>query len=105
VTLLAPSITRRLVERFAPADPALPHVHADLAALTPRELEVLQLLAHGLSNRELAKRLTVSEATVKTHVGRILTKLQLRDRVQAVVLAYQTGLVGPAQTGAGADSG
>jgi DNA-binding NarL/FixJ family response regulator len=93
--LLAPSITRRLVERFAPADPALPPVHADLAALTPRELEVLRLLAHGLSNGELAKRLTLSEATVKTHVGRILTKLQLRDRVQAVVLAYQTGLVGP----------
>jgi DNA-binding NarL/FixJ family response regulator len=95
--LLAPSITRRLVERFAPVDPALPPVHADLAALTPRELEVLRLLAHGLSNGELAKRLTLSEATVKTHVGRILTKLQLRDRVQAVVLAYQTGLVGPGQ--------
>jgi DNA-binding NarL/FixJ family response regulator len=91
--LLSPSITRRLVERFAPADPVNVPVHADLAALTPRELEVLQLLAHGLSNAELAGRLTLSEATVKTHVGRILTKLQLRDRVQAVVLAYQTGLV------------
>jgi DNA-binding NarL/FixJ family response regulator len=92
--LLAPSITRRLVERFAPADPVNVPIHADLAALTPRELEVLRLLAQGLSNAELAGRLTLSEATVKTHVGRILTKLQLRDRVQAVVLAYQTGLVG-----------
>jgi DNA-binding NarL/FixJ family response regulator len=92
--LLAPSITRRLVERFAPVDPMNVPVHADLAALTPRELEVLRLLARGLSNAELADRLTLSEATVKTHVGRILTKLQLRDRVQAVVLAYQSGLVG-----------
>jgi DNA-binding NarL/FixJ family response regulator len=91
--LLSPSITRRLVERFAPANPVNPPLHADLAVLTPRELEVLRLLAHGLSNAELAGRLTLSEATVKTHVGRILTKLQLRDRVQAVVLAYQTGLV------------
>jgi DNA-binding NarL/FixJ family response regulator len=93
--LLAPSITRRLVERFAPAQAVSLPVHVDLTALTPRELEVLRLLAHGLSNAELAGRLTLSEATVKTHVGRILTKLQLRDRVQAVVLAYQTGLVGP----------
>jgi DNA-binding NarL/FixJ family response regulator len=93
--LLSPSITRRLVERFAPADPVNVPVHADLATLTPRELEVLRLLAHGLSNAELAGQLTLSEATVKTHVGRILTKLQLRDRVQAVVLAYQTGLVRP----------
>jgi DNA-binding NarL/FixJ family response regulator len=92
--LLSPSITRRLVERFAPAEPVNVPVHADLTALTPRELEVLRLLAHGLSNAELAGRLTLSEATVKTHVGRILIKLQLRDRVQAVVLAYQTGLVG-----------
>jgi len=93
--LLAPSITRRLVERFAPEAACGPPVHADLSALTPRELEVLQLLARGLSNAELAAQLTLSEATVKTHVGRILAKLQLRDRVQAVVLAYQTGLVGP----------
>jgi DNA-binding NarL/FixJ family response regulator len=92
--LLSPSITRRLVERFAPANPVNLPLHADLAVLTPRELEVLRLLAHGLSNAELAGQLTLSEATVKTHIGRILTKLQLRDRVQAVVLAYQTGLVG-----------
>jgi DNA-binding NarL/FixJ family response regulator len=93
--LLAPSITRRLVERFAPEASCGPPLHADLSSLTPRELEVLRLLARGLSNAELARHLTLSEATVKTHVGRILGKLQLRDRVQAVVLAYQTGLVGP----------
>jgi DNA-binding NarL/FixJ family response regulator len=91
--LLAPSITRRLVERFAPVSPAVPELRADLAALTPRELEVLRLLARGLSNADLARRLTLSEATVKTHIGRILTKLQRRDRVQAVVLAYQAGLM------------
>jgi DNA-binding NarL/FixJ family response regulator len=93
--LLAPSITRRLVERFAAEASGGPSVHADLSGLTPRELEVLRLMARGLSNAELAAQLTLSEATVKTHVGRILAKLQLRDRVQAVVLAYQTGLVGP----------
>jgi DNA-binding NarL/FixJ family response regulator len=95
--LLAPSITRRLVERFAGQQPALasPQAEGDLSALTPRELEVLGLIARGLSNSELASALTVSEATVKTHVARILTKLQLRDRVQAVVLAYETGLVSP----------
>jgi DNA-binding NarL/FixJ family response regulator len=90
--LLAPSITRRLVERFSPRRP----VDHDLSALTPRELEVLGLIARGLSNAELADALTLSEATVKTHVARILTKLQLRDRVQAVVLAYESGLVTPA---------
>ena len=93
--LLAPSITRRLVERFAPQAPARTAVHTDLSELTPRELEVLRLLARGLSNAELAAELTLSEATVKTHVARILAKLQLRDRVQAVVLAYETGLAGP----------
>jgi DNA-binding NarL/FixJ family response regulator len=93
--LLAPSITRRLVERFAPRAPARTAVHADLSELTPRELEVLRMLARGLSNAELAAELTLSEATVKTHVARILSKLQLRDRVQAVVLAYETGLAGP----------
>ena len=91
--LLAPSITRRLVERFAPHASVPPLVHGDLAGLTPRELEVLRLLARGLSNAELAAELTLSEATIKTHVANILAKLQLRDRVQAVVLAYQTGLV------------
>jgi DNA-binding NarL/FixJ family response regulator len=95
--LLAPSITRRLVERFATQPEDGPQVHADLSELTPRELEVLQLLARGLSNAELAAQLYLSEATVKTHVGRILAKLGLRDRVQAVVLAYQTGLAGPGQ--------
>jgi DNA-binding NarL/FixJ family response regulator len=94
--LLAPSITRRLVERFARPDAAT-HTHArpDLAALTPRELEVLQQLGRGLSNAELAARFQLSEATVKTHVARILAKLQLRDRVQAVVVAYESGLVRP----------
>jgi DNA-binding NarL/FixJ family response regulator len=90
--LLAPAITRRLVERFARRDSA-PAVHGDLSALTPRELEVLRLLAQGLSNAELAGRLHLSEATVKTHVARILAKLGLRDRVQAVVVAYRSGLV------------
>jgi len=103
--LLAPSITRRLVERFAPRAPARQAVHADLSELTPRELEVLRLLARGLSNAELAAELTLSEATVKTHVGRILTKLQLRDRVQAVVLAYETGLAGPGAPGEAARAG
>jgi DNA-binding NarL/FixJ family response regulator len=99
--LLAPSITRRLVERFAPGprpagapgSPGLPG--RDLSALTPREFEVLGLIARGMSNAEIAAALTLSEATVKTHVARILTKLDLRGRVQAVVLAYQTGLVTP----------
>ena len=93
--MLAPAITRRLVERFARRDADAPAVHRDLTALTRRELEVLGLLAHGLSNAELAGRLHLSEATVKTHVARILAKLGLRDRVQAVVVAYRTGLVSP----------
>jgi RNA polymerase sigma factor (sigma-70 family) len=93
--LLAPTITRRLVERFARVDPDRSALHRDLATLTPREREVLTLLAGGLSNTELAGALQLSEATVKTHITRILTKLQLRDRVQAVVVAYQTGLVTP----------
>ena len=93
--LLAPAITRRLVHRFARPAAEPPALHRDLDALTPRELEVLGLLAHGLSNAELAARLHLSEATVKTHVARILAKLNLRDRVQAVVVAYRTGLVTP----------
>jgi DNA-binding NarL/FixJ family response regulator len=93
--LLAPAITRRLIERFAKPDARHAKPHRDLAALTPRELEVLTRLAGGLTNAELARALQLSEATVKTHVTRILTKLQLRDRVQAVVVAYETGLVTP----------
>lgn len=95
--LLAPSITRRLVERFASGSPTarVPVVHRDLAALTPREREVLTLVGHGRSNAEIADDLTLSEATVKTHVARIFAKLALRDRAQAVVLAYETGLVAP----------
>jgi DNA-binding NarL/FixJ family response regulator len=89
--LLAPSITRRLVERYAAPNPG----NRDLEVLTNREREVLTLLARGRSNAELAADLQLSEATVKTHVTRILTKLGLRDRVQAVVLAYETGLVRP----------
>ncbi|MDH6134960.1 DNA-binding NarL/FixJ family response regulator [Kitasatospora sp. MAA4] len=100
--LLAPTITRRLIERFAPRDEAKSTVHRDLSELTPRELEVLRLLATGLSNAELADRLTLSATTVKTHVARILSKLGLRDRVQAVVLAYETGLISP---GAPSDRG
>ncbi|WP_327092071.1 response regulator transcription factor [Nonomuraea sp. NBC_01738] len=93
--LLAPAITRRLVERFARPDDRRSSLHRDLSELTTRELEVLRLMATGLSNAELAERLTLSAATVKTHVGRILAKLGLRDRVQAVIVAYETGLVTP----------
>jgi RNA polymerase sigma factor (sigma-70 family) len=93
--LLAPAITRRLVERFARRDADSAAIHRDLATLTPRELEVLRLLAQGLTNAELAARLQLSEATVKTHVARILAKLALRDRVQAVIVAYEAGLVSP----------
>jgi DNA-binding NarL/FixJ family response regulator len=96
--LLAPAITRRLVERFARRDPEAAALHRDLASLTAREVEVLRLLARGLSNAELAEHLVLSEATVKTHVARILAKLNLRDRVQAVVVAYETGLVTPGGT-------
>ncbi len=91
--LLAPAITRRLVKRFAQQGGDSAALHRDLASLTPRELEVLGLLARGLSNAELAARLHLAEATVKTHVARILAKLGLRDRAQAVIVAYETGLV------------
>ena len=91
--LLAPSVTRRLLDRVASR---LPPAHEDnipaLSELTERELEVLKLLARGLSNAEIAAKLVVSETTVKTHVSRVLSKLDLRDRVQAVILAYETGL-------------
>ena len=101
--VVAPSTTRRLLDRFAPMLPDGPGSQAPGAAneaasacLTEREREVLGLVAQGLSNTEIAGRLVLSEATVKTHVGRILMKLELRDRVQAVVFAYETGLVRPA---------
>jgi DNA-binding NarL/FixJ family response regulator len=94
--LIAPSVTRRLLDRFASKLPdpqrSTPGM---LDSLTGRELEVLGLVARGMSNGEIAERLVVSETTVKTHVGRILSKLDLRDRVQAVVLAYETGIVQP----------
>jgi DNA-binding NarL/FixJ family response regulator len=94
--LLAPTVTRRLLDRFAHTLPAAGGAAAPaLASLTERETEVLALLATGLSNLELAERLFLTEATVKTHVSSILRKLGLRDRVQAVVLAYQAGLVRP----------
>jgi DNA-binding NarL/FixJ family response regulator len=89
--LLAPSVTRRLISRFAEAQPtAKPDLPADL---TSRETEVLTLMAQGLSNSEIATRLFVGDATVKTHVARVLAKLGVRDRVQAVVIAYRSGLV------------
>ncbi|MEU6229390.1 response regulator transcription factor [Streptomyces sp. NPDC047042] len=93
--VVAPSTTRRLLDRFAPMLPSSGerHQHKELERLTSREREVMILVAQGLSNGEIAARLVLSEATVKTHVGRILTKLGLRDRVQVVVLAYETGLV------------
>ncbi|MDX3235615.1 response regulator transcription factor [Streptomyces sp. ME03-5709C] len=92
--VVAPSTTRRLLDRFTPLLPSGGRpTHRGLDKLTDREREVLLLVAQGLSNGEIAAKLVLSEATVKTHVGRILTKLDLRDRVQAVVLAYESGLV------------
>ena len=97
--LLSPSITRRLIEAFArrpaPAAPA----PSRLASLTPRERDILLLVARGHSNTEIASELVVSEATVKTHVGHLLAKLDLRDRVQAVILAYETGAITPGRPG------
>jgi DNA-binding NarL/FixJ family response regulator len=92
--LLAPSITRRLIQEFARRPPSNAR-QAELEALSPRELEVLRLVAQGLSNAEIAGELYVGDATVKTHISRILQKLTLRDRVQAVVLAYESGLLQP----------
>jgi DNA-binding NarL/FixJ family response regulator len=92
-SVVAPSVTRRLIDRFAPMLPADEAPPAELSGLTEREREVLVQVARGLSNTEIATQLFVSEATVKTHIGRILAKLGLRDRVQAVVLAYETGMV------------
>jgi DNA-binding NarL/FixJ family response regulator len=97
--LLAPSVTRRVVEEFA-RKPAAGLPPAKLRELTPRELEVLRLVARGLSNAEIAAQLVVSDTTVKTHVAHLLQKLDLRDRIQAVVFAYESGVVEP-----GADSG
>jgi len=93
--LLAPSITRRLIDEFAARPEPNRPPPGEVGTLTDRELEVLRLMARGLSNAEIAEELYVSETTVKTHVGRVLMKLQLRDRVQAVVLAYETGLIQP----------
>jgi DNA-binding NarL/FixJ family response regulator len=95
--VISPRVTRRLLDRFSRlADHAPPAVPPTLDALTARELDVLRALSRGLSNAEVARELHVSEATVKTHVAHILDKYQLRDRVQAVILAYDTGLVRPA---------
>ncbi len=91
--LLAPSVTRRLIEEFAHRPAAQRPRPDQLRSLTPRETEVLALVAGGLSNSEIAERLVLAEQTVKTHVGRILAKLKVRDRTQAVVAAYETGLV------------
>ncbi|MDN6793661.1 MAG: response regulator transcription factor [Propionibacterium sp.] len=97
--VVAPSTTRRLLSQFATPGPASaspdPARSARLDVLTPREREVLALVARGMSNREVADELVLSEGTVKVHVGHVLTKLDLRDRVQAVVLAYETGLIAP----------
>lgn len=97
--LLAPTVTRRLIESFVQRGPGPLGVPPQLARLTDRELEVLRLIAHGRSNAEIASTLTIGEATVKTHVNRLFAKLRLRDRVQAVVLAYESGLVRPAGHG------
>lgn len=91
--LLAPSVTRRLIAAFTRHAPARAGASTQLAGLTAREVEVLTLLAEGLSNAEIADRLVVGEATVKTHVARVLTKLGVRDRVQAVIVAFRVGLV------------
>ena len=93
-SLLAPSVTRRLIEEFAKHPPRAPARPTQLDSLTDREHEVLIEVARGLTNAEIAARLHVSETTVKTHIAHLLDKLQLRDRVQVVILAYEVGLVG-----------
>lgn len=94
-TVIDPSITARLIERFMDRGGPPPEARAALRQLSQRETEVLTLIAKGLTNAELADRLFVSESTIKTHVARILAKLELRDRVQAVIFAYESGLAGP----------
>ena len=96
--VVSPRVTRRLLEEYAQVLPPSGNQYPQLAALTDREREVLVLVARGLSNAEIAASLYVSEATVKSHVGRILSKLGLRDRVQVVVLAYESGLIRPGVT-------
>jgi DNA-binding NarL/FixJ family response regulator len=96
--LLAPSITRRLIEEFAKNQPVEVTPPKEVEELTAREMEVFKLIARGMSNAEVAAELIVSETTVKTHVARILMKLHLRDRVQAVVYAYETGMIQPGAT-------
>jgi DNA-binding NarL/FixJ family response regulator len=93
--LLAPSVTRRLLSEFAQVRPRDSAPPPEFEELTPRELEVFRLIARGLSNAEVAQELIVSETTVKTHVARVLMKLSLRDRIQAVVLAYESGIIQP----------
>jgi DNA-binding NarL/FixJ family response regulator len=94
-SLLAPAVTRRLIERFTSAPPTTAGAHRALGQLTDRELEVLRLVARGMSNAEIAAALTISETTVKTHVARLLMKLGLRDRLQATILAYEARIVTP----------
>ncbi|PRX51368.1 LuxR family two component transcriptional regulator [Prauserella shujinwangii] len=101
--LLAPTVTRRLIERFVAQNPVRPANDSLLTTLTARETEVLRLVARGLSNAEVAAELSLAEETVKTHVGRILGKLGLRDRVQAVVFAYETGVTIPGRPSARGD--
>jgi DNA-binding NarL/FixJ family response regulator len=93
--LLAPSVTRRLIEAFARRPASVAPAPSRLASLTPRERDILLQVARGRSNTEIARELVVTEATVKTHVGHLLAKLGLRDRVQAVILAYETGTITP----------
>jgi DNA-binding NarL/FixJ family response regulator len=102
-SLLAPAITHRLIAEFVRRPPPGSGAPAELSELTDRELEVLKLIARGLSNGEIASALFLGEATVKTHVTHVLTKLKLRDRVQAVVLAYESGLVQPGDPRAGSE--
>jgi len=96
--LLAPNVTRRLLDRFVAAHPRIEaHTKADLATLTEREREVLKLVARGLSNEEIARTMHLGDTTVKTHVSSLLSKLHRRDRVQLVVLAYETGIIKPGE--------